>query len=224
MPHPIGSFTFVLHAHLPYVLSHGRWPHGTDWLNEAAAETYIPLLDMLNDLVQEGLSPHMTLGLTPILGEQLSDPAFAEEFRSYLSMKAEAASEDMDHFRRTGERHLADVAQYWKMFYQRISDHFESRYQGHLVQAFRALQDEGHIEIITCAATHGYLPLLGQDTSVQAQIKQGVAAYTRQYGRPPRGIWLPECAYRPRYRWAPPVASSSSDMPCRTSMAAAWRI
>lgn len=213
MSHPIGSFTFVLHAHLPYVLSHGRWPHGMDWLNEATAETYIPLLDMLNDLIQEGLSPHITLGLTPILGEQFSDPTFVEEFRSYMTMKIEAASDDMDHLHRTGQTHLTEIAQYWKAFYQRILDHFETRYQGDLVQAFRILQDKGHIEIITCAATHGYLPLLGQDTSVQAQIKQGVTAYTRQYGRPPRGIWLPECAYRPRYRWAPPVASSSWDAP-----------
>lgn len=63
----IGSFTFVLHAHLPYVMSHGRWPHGMDWLNEAAAETYVPLLDTLNGLIKAGRTPRLTLGLTPVL-------------------------------------------------------------------------------------------------------------------------------------------------------------
>ena len=58
----IGRFCIVLHAHLPYVMAHGRWPHGTDWLNEAAAETYIPLLDTLTGLIAEGHSPRLTLG------------------------------------------------------------------------------------------------------------------------------------------------------------------
>ena len=57
---PLGSFTFILHAHLPYVLSHGKWPHGTDWLCEAAGETYIPLLNVFNRLAEEGSTPRVT--------------------------------------------------------------------------------------------------------------------------------------------------------------------
>ena len=208
MSSPIGSFTFVLHAHLPYVLSHGRWPHGTDWLNEAASETYIPLLDVLYDLVDEGLSPRLTMGITPVLSEQMAHPAFRTELDAYLQSKLQAAVQDQRAFRRSGERRKADLARMWEQYYTRIGDHFHERYGGDLVAAFRRLQDQGHIEIITCAATHGYLPLLSRDVSVQAQIKQAVAAHTRHYGRPPRGMWLPECAYRPRYEWAPPVASS----------------
>ena len=69
----------------------------------------------------------------------------------------------------------------------------------------RALQDAGHIEIITSSATHGYSALLAQDTSVQMQVKTGIQAYQRHFGRKPSGYWLPECAYRPRYRWSPSV-------------------
>ena len=54
MPEPLGYFTFVLHSHLPYVIGHGRWPHGMDWLNEAAAESYLPLLKVFNRLADEG--------------------------------------------------------------------------------------------------------------------------------------------------------------------------
>ena len=67
--------------------------------------------------------------------------------------------------------------------------------------AWGYFQEQGSIEIITCGATHGYLPLLGTDESVQAQVKLGVAAYERYFGKKPRGIWLPECAYRPAYNW-----------------------
>ena len=55
MSAPNGYLALVLHAHLPYVLSHGVWPHGTDWLNEAAAECYIPLINAFEDLAAEGL-------------------------------------------------------------------------------------------------------------------------------------------------------------------------
>jgi len=59
--------------------------------------------------------------------------------------------------------------------------------------------------MITCGATHGYFPLAGTDESVQAQVKLGVQAYKRHFGRQPRGIWMPECAYRPGYDWRSPV-------------------
>ncbi|MCK4597574.1 DUF1957 domain-containing protein, partial [bacterium] len=103
----IGSFTFVLHAHLPYVLAHGRWPHGMDWLTEAAAETYIPLLDALNELIEAGHSPRITLGLTPVLCEQLADEDFKAEFGDYLTQKIAAAEEDYKTFDQWNQEHLS---------------------------------------------------------------------------------------------------------------------
>src|SRR5690606_11563037 len=93
-----GSFTFVLHSHLPYVLSHGRWPHGTEWLCEAATETYIPLLDALHRLIDKGISPRLTLGFTPVLCEMLADASFADELRHYLHSKTEEARQNTRHF------------------------------------------------------------------------------------------------------------------------------
>ena len=54
-------FSLVLHTHLPMVVNHGRWPHGSDWLNEAAFECYLPLLETAHRLVAEGISPKWTL-------------------------------------------------------------------------------------------------------------------------------------------------------------------
>jgi 1,4-alpha-glucan branching enzyme len=71
-----GSLAIVLHSHLPYVLYHGTWPHGMSWLNEAAAETYIPLLEVLNRLKEEGYTPHLTIGLTSVLVDQLANNEF----------------------------------------------------------------------------------------------------------------------------------------------------
>ena len=94
----IGAFTFVLHSHLPYARLAGRWPHGEEWIHEAASETYIPLLETLYDLKEEGVNFKLTVGITPILGEQLADPTVLDHFDQYLDEKIEAAKADVIYF------------------------------------------------------------------------------------------------------------------------------
>jgi len=206
----LGSLVLVLHCHLPYVLTHGRWPHGLDWLNEAAAETYIPLLNVFDELTAQGDSPKITVGISPVLAEQLSDDIFREEFLYYLQSKMKSAKEDRAEFSKTGQKRLAETADFWYEWYSKIKTDFIKRYGQDIVAAFRQLQDEGHIEILTSGATHGYFPLLGLDTSIQAQVKAAVVTHRKHFGRAPRGIWLPECAYRPAYEWKPPVGIGAS--------------
>ena len=76
---PEGYVVLVLHAHLPYVLSHGKWPHGSDWLCEAASETYIPLLNLLGSLSFARRFARFTVGITPVLCEMLASPLFKSE-------------------------------------------------------------------------------------------------------------------------------------------------
>ncbi len=211
MPENLGCFTFVLHSHLPYVIGHGRWPHGMDWLNEAAAESYIPLLQVFNRLAGEGGPSGVTLGITPILAEMLASDAFRLEFKDYLDNKVQAARDDLTAFQRLGEKHFASVAQMWESHYWELKRVFSEDFGEDLLGACRRLMDQGHLEVITSAATHGYLPLLGRDTAVQAQVKQGVATYRRHFGREPQGFWLPECAYRPRYPWVPPLPGVAAE-------------
>ena len=199
------GFALVLHTHIPWVLGHGNWPHGAVWLYEAAAETYIPLLDALNRLSDDGLRAGATIGITPVLAEQLTHPAFAPGFNEYLKVKIEAAIDDGRNFSKQSEDHYAYLADFWRSFYQDISNSFNERYNRDLVRGFRDLQDKGMIEIITSCATHGYLPLISNDPSVRAQVQTGVDVYRRHFGRDPVGFWLPECAYRPAYKWISPT-------------------
>jgi len=195
----VGAFTFVLHSHLPYCRMAGRWPHGEEWLHEAAAETYVPLLDVLYDLRDEGVAFRLALSLTPVLAEQLADPLVREHFIEYLDQEIRVASSDIPRFGEQGERHLEYLAGFYRDYYEHVRQAFVERFDGDIVGAFRRLQDEGYIEIITSAATHGYLPLLSRDASIYAQLRAGIASYLRHFGRAPRTIWLPECAYRPAY-------------------------
>lgn len=197
MSAPVGSFTFMLHSHLPYARQAGMWPHGEEWVHEAISETYVPLLNALYDLREEGVPYRLTIGITPILAEQLADPLIIDHFIGYATERAARAAQDIERFELNSDEPMRNLARFYHHWYGRVLTSFIDRYDRDLLGAFRTLQDEGLIEVATCAATHGYLPLLSRDSSIHAQLHTGVEAYQRHFGRAPQAIWLPECAYRP---------------------------
>jgi len=195
-----GSFVLMLHSHLPFYRKAGMWPFGEENLYECMAETYIPLANALNELLAEGIKAGITVGITPILAEQLADPYLQQGFIDYINARLKAVRKDVDRYpdeTLEHSEHLAYLAKYYEQGYEQTLTDFTQKYNNNLVAAFKQLQDAGAIEITTSGATHGFSPLLGQDASVNAQFKVGVEAYKRLFGRPPKGCWLPECAYRP---------------------------
>ena len=196
------DFVLALHSHMPYVLHHGRWPHGSDWLSEAAVDTYLPLLEMLLALEKADVRAPVTLGITPILANQLSHPDFEDELSDYFDHRVEACDAAPETLARSGDAGLVGIAEYWRERFHRLRDLLHA-YNCDLVAAFRGLADRGRIEILSSCATHGFLPLLGRDESIRLQLHVGRAEHRRLFGRDPNGIWLPECAYRPSGRWAP---------------------
>ncbi len=203
MAEPDGAFALVLHSHLPYVLGHDRLEE--EWLFEAVVESYLPLLSVLKRLSLQGIAPKVTIGLTPVLLEQLAYPHFTSHFLAYLEQKSEAARRDRRLFTDRNERYLARLASLWEEFYQRAASGFVHDLSSNIVKAFHQLQKAGQVEILASAATHAYLPLLGFDESVRAQVEIGVASYRRHFKANPQGFWLPECAYRPATHWTPPI-------------------
>src|SRR5262245_17925537 len=93
-----GRFCLVLHGHLPWVLHHGSWLHGEDWLVEEDTGAWLPLLEVLDTCADEGLRPAWTLGLTPILLEQLASPRFRQGLAKYLEEQAARAANDATAF------------------------------------------------------------------------------------------------------------------------------
>jgi 1,4-alpha-glucan branching enzyme len=186
----------VLHSHLPYVLHHGRWPHGSDWLCEATVHSYLPLLEQLLRLEEENTPAPLTLGITPVLANQLADPDFRGELTAYFEHRIAAATDTTRAVQGSGETDLASPAEHWLRRYRRLKELF-TRLDGNLVSAFRGLADRGRLELLGSAATHALLPLLGREESVRLQLLLGREEHRRIFGRSPSGCWLPECAYRP---------------------------
>jgi 1,4-alpha-glucan branching enzyme len=196
------DFVLTLHSHLPYVLNHGRWPHGSDWICEAAVDTYLPLLETLRSLGAEQVPAPVTIGFTPVLANQLASPVFVSEMESFFEQRLKACDDAPASLAKTGESYLLPQVEFWRSRLQRLHRLFHD-IDGNLVAAFRSLEAAGRLEIIGSAATHGFLPLLARDESIRFQLAVGTAEHRRLFGRSAQGCWLPECAYRPRGPWAP---------------------
>ena len=191
----LGYFCLVLHSHIPYTKKAGKWPFGEEWLYEAMAETYIPILDILAGLNE---SARVCVSISPVLMEQLRDPYMNEGFEEYLGQRLAAASADVSRFAATSDYRLKKLAEGYVDYYEKVKDAYIRVWNCDLLGAFKSLQDQGRIEVITSAATHAYLPLMGDEASVRLQLLVGRETYKAYMGREPAGIWLPECGYRPR--------------------------
>ncbi len=192
----LGYLALVLHAHLPFV----RHPESDyvleeEWLFEAIIETYIPLINMFEGLEADGINFKLTMSMTPPLVSMLQDHYLQEKFDEHLTLTQELAAKELD--RTSTHGHLHYLAEYNTQCLETVRETFE-RYDGNLVQAFKKYQDSGNLDILTCGATHGYLPLMQMyPQAVWAQLKVAVDSYGEAFGRAPKGIWLPECAYYP---------------------------
>lgn len=209
-----GNINFIFHSHLPWVMNHGNWPHGEDWLFEAVSETYIPFIKMVDELRKEGISSKFTIGFSPVLCEQIAHPSFFEKFKQYCNYKIEYARRDEIKFiNENQDIAKVNLAKYWQWFYKDAVDFVRACENQNILTKFKEFQDNGLIEIMTCGATHGYLPLLGSDRTVEFQIKLAVENYKKHFGRKPNGIWLPECGYRPAYAWKTIMGKQPFDVP-----------
>ena len=190
-----GTFALMLHSHIPYCRKSGVWPAGEEWLFEAMNETYIPLLKMLRTLYYDRVPARVMIGLVPILMEQLADEYMKDRFCEYMEDKIRRAVSDIRRFQSDPER--KNVAQYWLGVFEGNYKAYTSDFYRDILGTLKWLQEEQVIEVLTSAATHAFLALMETDSAVFAQVHIGVETYQRYFDRPPRGFWLPECAFRP---------------------------
>lgn len=191
-----GYLSIVLHAHLPFV----RHPEHDyfleeNWLYEAITETYVPLILMFEGILMDQVPCRMTMSLTPSLISMLQDEMLQERYIRHLGKLRELADKEIDRTRNQPEFHY--TAHHYRERFGQAWDVFH-RYDRDLTRAFRAFQEKGVLEIITCGATHGFLPLINcNESAVYGQLATAVKHYRDTFGRDPRGIWLPECGYYP---------------------------
>jgi 1,4-alpha-glucan branching enzyme len=189
-----GYLTLVLHSHLPFVRhpEHDQFLE-EDWLYEAITETYIPLINVFDGLVNDGVDFRITMSLTPTLIAMLTDPLLQHRYVRHISKLIELAEKEID--RTKDQPEFNPIARMYLEMFRNARSVFEEKYGRNLVSAFKKFQDLGKIEIVTCGSTHGFLPLMLNRKAVRAQIMIAVEHHKKHLGRAPKGIWLPECGY-----------------------------
>ena len=190
-----GYLCIVLHAHLPYI-RHPEYDYFLEenWLYEAITETYIPLLDVFGKLINDGIDFRITLSLSPTLIEMFNDSLLMERYKRHIERLIELSEKESRRIK--GDISFEPIVRMYNEKFRRVRYLFEDIYKRDLTSAFKALQDNGNLEIITSAATHAFLPNLSMyPQAVKAQIKVGSEHYRKNFGRSPEGIWLPECGF-----------------------------
>ncbi|HEY3320774.1 MAG TPA: 1,4-alpha-glucan branching protein domain-containing protein [Planctomycetota bacterium] len=193
---PKGYLQFVLHAHLPYV-RHPEYERFLEerWFFEGVTDTYIPLIKFLDQLRDEGTPFKLTLSISPTLANMMEDRLLQERYLQHLDLSLRLTQREIDRTRHWPEMN-ALACMYHRLF-QEARDVF-TRCGNRLLSVFRQYADSGNLEIITCAATHGFLPgLAPEPTAVRAQIFSAIREHERLFGGRPKGMWLPECGYYP---------------------------
>ncbi len=192
-----GLLSLVFHAHLPFV----RHPEHEyfleeNWLYEAISETYIPLIHVFERLERDRVPFRITMSLTPTLLSMLQDGLLQERYLKHLNKLIELTEKEIERTRFQPQFH--DIALHYYHEFVTARKTFGERYHRDITRAFRGFQDRGHLEIITCASTHAFLPLMNRTAaSVRSQIVTAANHYEKVLGRRPLGIWLPECGYFP---------------------------
>ncbi len=195
---PQGYLALVLHAHLPFVRHPENAYHLEElWLFEAITDTYIPIVDVMNGWVRDGVPFALTMSVTPTLSSMLADPLLQARYIDHLDRSVALAHQEVRSNRARPE--VARLASWYKERFEWTRHQFVHTYRRDLLGALTNLVPHG-LELMASAATHGFLPLMEPVSgAARAQISAGVQHHVATFGHRPQGFWLPECAYHPEH-------------------------
>lgn len=185
----------VFHAHIPFV---HRTPNANTlqerWLYEAVIESYLPLLQSFWRLKQEGVPFRAAFSLTPVLLSMLADDRYMDGLRRHISRLIELSSLEMERNKGTA---FSGVASWYHERFLGLRAFLDDELGGNVTRGFRVLAESCELELMTSAATHGYLPLMKGQQAMKAQVRAGIDEFERVMGLRPKGMWLPECGFTP---------------------------
>ncbi|MBM3252339.1 MAG: DUF1957 domain-containing protein, partial [Candidatus Omnitrophica bacterium] len=192
-----GYLSFILHAHLPFV----RHPEHKSfleesWFYEAITETYIPLIKMIDKLLDDNVDFALTISLSPTLIAMMEDELLNNRYKKKLELLLELSYKEIE--RTKYDERVNRLARMYHDLFKESMYIYADKYHCRLLEAFKKFDSSKKVEIMICAGTHGFLPVMEMyPQAVRSQVKIAVDTYKRIFGHSPRGIWLPECGYYP---------------------------
>ncbi|WP_103350375.1 glycoside hydrolase family 57 protein [Amycolatopsis sp. CA-128772] len=189
-----GTFCLVVHSHLPWLPHHGTWPVGEEWLYQAWAHSYLPMVELLERFADEGRRDVLTLGVTPVLAAQLDDPYSIRAFHDWLGHWQLRAQHASTLWR--GDPLLRELAAAEHRTAVRAAEELGTRWRHGFSPILRSLVDNSTIELLGGPLAHPFQPLLDPRVREFA-LNAGLADTALRLGTRPEGIWAPECGYAP---------------------------
>ncbi len=192
-----GYLALVLHAHLPFV-RHPEFANfmEEDWFFEAVTETYIPLINVFEGLIRDNVPYKITMSLSPTLIAMMKDPLLQDRFAAHINKLVELSYKEIERTRFQPE--FNTLARMYKDKFENARYIFCDKYNKDLTRAFKYLLQSGCVEVITCGATHGFMPLMESiPEAARAQVRIAGKYFREIFDQTPKGIWLPECGYYP---------------------------
>ena len=179
-----GELAIVLHSHMPYVEGFGTWPFGEEWLWEAIATSYLPLLELLD------AGAPLTLSLTPVLCDQLEAPGALERCAAFLAgdPRRVAPPRHRERGRRAG---VVAALEHSAARYEWARERLAQRGW----RPARRARPPRRLDVVGDA----------RDPAAARHRRRRAPAAARGHRRAPPplrrgwrgGLWLPECAYAP---------------------------
>jgi 1,4-alpha-glucan branching enzyme len=181
----------VLHAHFPFV-RHPEYDDflEEDWFFEGMTESYVPLLIRFEKMRAEGVPYKLTMSISPSLAAMMKDPHLLSRLYRYLDRRRDLLKLEIEtnkKSKRCAERYLEET--------QDVKEYLFRRFEGDITRGFVGLEKSGHLELITCTASHAFLPLIVDPEAQRLQILTAVKHHEHYFGKKPKGIWLAECGY-----------------------------
>jgi 1,4-alpha-glucan branching enzyme len=191
-----GYLSLILHAHLPFI-KHPERPKFSEeeWLFEALTESYIPLLLAFGRMETDRVPFRLTLSISPVLAEMLADSFLQSRYVNYLQDRIDLCLNEVS--RTSSQPDFQPLAQMYLEFYRSSLSYFENQCHRQLLTAIDYFEKQGFLELLTCPATHAFLPLISKPEAKRAQILIARQNHKHHFGKYPRGIWLAECGYEP---------------------------
>ena len=188
---------FVFNAHLPFV-RHPEYPKflEEDWLFEAMNESYIPMLRMMYGLREDKVDFHLSFSISPSLVEMLKDKLLQQRFVSYMESSRELGM--LEEQRTINDACILKTVRMYNASIAANMEFYEKECSSNILNAFNSLSNSGHLELITTAATHSFLPLFrNHPSAINAQIEIGLINHMKIFDKCSNGFWLPDCGYYP---------------------------
>ena len=190
-----GRVHLLLHAHLPFVRepSFDRFLE-ENWFFEAMAETYLPIIQMLNRLEEKGVPGTLNFSVSSALLAMLTDKLLLTRFSAHLHKQLELIEREKVRFQ--GNSELMEVVDFYYRRQLALINTWERDCGCEIIPALKRLEQIGKINLLTCVGTHPFLPAYQNDIeAIRLQLMITVRAFEDAFGKKPRGLWLPECGY-----------------------------